>query len=197
MRGTHWSRAGYLLLLLAILQVSGCTVLGDPNIAAKNPDSLCAIFKQRPQWRSDLRRAWQNSDSPMWVIAAFIYQESRFKPEATHPTQKPNSDGAYGYSQAIRSTWDLYRKDTGHKNARRDDFSDSARFVGWYNKKAHKKLSIQHGDARRLYLAYHEGMTGYEKKSYNRPKHAWIKGVARKVAKRAEKYRAEYQLCTG
>ena len=196
-----WWRAGRLLLLLIILPANSATAqvnsptVGDP--IDQSAESLCDIFRLQPQWRGDLRRAQREWGSPRGVIEAFIYQESRFRPEAIHPTQEPNSDGAYGYSQAIRSTWDFYRRSTGNRHAQRDNFSDSVDFVGWYNKESRRDLNLGSEDAYNLYLAYHEGWTGFRNGSYDWPSHVWIQEVAHEVAKKAKEYRAEYESCGG
>ena len=48
-------------------------------------------------------------------------------------------------------------------------------------------------DAYRLYLAYHEGPTGYRRGSWKRK--SWLVQVARKVDARARRYQAQYTGC--
>ena len=123
---------------------------------------------------------------PVHVQLAIIYQESRFVHDAKPPRKKllwvipwKRQSSAYGYGQILDSTWDSYRKDTGHRWADRDDFSDVVDFIGWYGNQSHKLAGIAKDDTYNQYLAYHEGQGGFRRKTYL--KKGWLMKVARKV----------------
>jgi len=105
----------------------------------------------------------------------------------------PRPSSAYGYAQASNETWDLYRKSTGNTWADRDDFGDAVDFIGWYGNVSFKKCRIPKSDAYHLYLAYHEGHGGFNRKTYK--KKSWLLQVARKVQKRANRYKVQLASC--
>jgi hypothetical protein len=85
---------------------------------------------------------------------AFVHQESRFVAKAKPPRRKilgfipgPRPSDAYGYSQALQSTWDAYKRSAGRYGADRDDFGDAIHFVGWYNHQSWKRNGIDRHDA--------------------------------------------------
>jgi len=70
---------------------------------------------------------------------------------------------------------------------------DALDFIGWYNDKSHKLLGISKWDPKSLYLAYHEGHTGYRRGSYrNKSK---LLGIASRVDKTARDYGAQLKGC--
>jgi len=159
------------ILLLGLMVFSFTSCVKSPP---KNVNNACHIFKQYPKWYRetlDVEKRWH---VPVSVQMAIIHQESRFngraKPKRTRllwiiPWKRPSS--AYGYSQALKSTWDLYEKsEGGFWGSSRDDFGDAADFIGWYAHQAYKRAGIPKNDAYRLYLAYHEGIGGYTRKTY-------------------------------
>jgi len=56
-----------------------------------------------------------------------------------------------------------------------------------------EELGIPLWDARRQYLAYHEGRTGYRRGSYNQK--AWLLRVASEVGQRALVYERQLKSC--
>jgi hypothetical protein len=133
-------------------------------------------------------------------MMAIMHQESRFRAKAKPPRTKilwiipgPRKSDAYGYPQAKDSTWSWYKKSSGNRGADRDKFGDAIDFIGWYNAQTHKKNGVRLNDAYSLYLAYHEGHGGFSRKSYN--KKGWLKGVANKVASRANTYSQQLSGC--
>ncbi|KTD63955.1 transglycosylase SLT domain-containing protein [Legionella spiritensis] len=185
------------LLILAVLSllITGCVKPPPANV-----DNICNIFKQYPKWRhyaQDVERRWK---VPVSVQMAIIHQESKFngraKPARTKllwiiPWKRPSS--AYGYSQALHTTWKQYKRSSGGLWASRDDFSDAVDFIGWYANQANRRAKIPRDDAYSLYLAYHEGIGGYQRKTYL--KKTWLVHVARKVKARAQTYQAQLGRC--
>ena len=43
---------------------------------------------------------------------------------------------SFGYSQAIKGTWEQYKNETGNTLATRTRFKDSVDFIGWYTDKS-------------------------------------------------------------
>ena len=76
------------------------------------------------------------------------------------PFKRPSS--SFGYSQAVKGTWEQYKKETGNKLAIRARFKDSVDFIGWYTNKTESILKISKKDAFKQYLAYHEGWGNYK-----------------------------------
>lgn len=165
-----------------------------------NVDNICKIFKQYPDWYSAARTTQRKWGVPMAVQMAIIHQESRFNGRAKParkkllwviPWRRPSS--AYGYTQALNSTWEHYKKSRGKLWASRNDFSDGVDFIGWYASTAHKRAGISKNNAYALYLAYHEGVGGYMRKTYLKKK--WLIHVAHKVSARAKKYQSQLNRC--
>lgn len=186
--------AGALLLALALL-CGGCA-----GSAPAQPDNLCAIFREKPDWYRDAAEAGRKWDVPVPVIMAIMEQESKYRSQARPPRTRclwifpgPRPSSAYGYAQAIDGTWDWYQDRTGNPHARRDRFADAVDFIGWYSHVSHHLCGIAKSDASRLYLAYHEGHTGYnEGRHHNKP---GLLGVAKKVARQAKRYSRQLRAC--
>ena len=107
------------------------------------------------------------------------------------PFKRPSS--SFGYSQAVKGTWEQYKNETGNKLATRTRFKDSVDFIGWYNDQSHRRNKISKNDAYHLYLAYHEGQGGFAKKTFAKKK--WLKDVARKLSDRADSYTQQLNGC--
>jgi hypothetical protein len=183
------------LLLLVLLAVAACT-----NSPPQNVNNLCDIFREKDDWYDDAVDASKEWGSPVPVMMAIIYQESRFKAKAKPPRKEilgfipgPRASSAYGYSQAKKTTWQDYKRSAGRYGADRDDFADAIDFVGWYNYQSHKRSGVSRKDPYRLYLAYHEGHGGYNRGTYRKKK--WLLDVAKKVERKAGTYQAQLQAC--
>lgn len=186
------SRGAPLILLLAL---AGCATSPPDNV-----DNICAIFDDKRGWYDDARDAEKAWGTSIPVLMAIVHQESRFVAKAKPPRKKilgfipgPRPSDSYGYSQALKSTWKSYERSAGRYGADRDDFGDAIDFVGWYNHQTYKRNGVPRNDAYRLYLAYHEGHGGYERRSYARKD--WLTNVARKVADRAARYETQLAGC--
>ena len=185
----HW-------LFPVFLLITACTTLPPPN----NMDNICHIFRQYPQWYQDTKAVAQHFGVPVHVQMAIIHQESHFIAEAKPPRSKvlwvipwSRPSTAYGYSQALDGTWALYKASVGRFWASRTRFYDAAHFVGWYSHNAHIRAGIPKNNAYALYLAYHEGVTGYQHRTYLKKK--WLILVAKKVQLRATIYQAQLRTC--
>lgn len=184
-----------ILLLTTSLFLSAC-VSKPPN----NVDNICAIFKQYPQWKREAEDAQHRWWVPVTVQMAIIHQESKFDACAQPkrgklfwfiPGKRPSN--AYGYTQALKPTWKEYKKSTAAPWSSRKNFADAVDFIGWYADKAYKRAGIHRNDAYSLYLAYHEGIGGYQRQTYlQKP---WLILVAKKVKVRSEIYATQLAHC--
>jgi hypothetical protein len=184
-----------LLLLTLLAVLAGCTASTPKNVS-----DICAIFEEKSGWYDDAVDAREEWDTPIPVMMAIMHQESRFQAKAKPPRKKifgfipgPRPSDAYGYSQALGSTWDGYKRSAGRYGADRDDFGDAIDFIGWYNYQSYKRSGISRSDTYRLYLAYHEGQGGYNRGSYRSKQ--WLMDVARKVERRAGSYQSQLARC--
>jgi len=182
-----------LLGLAALL--SGC-VASQP----RNTANICEIFEDRRSWYKAAMQAEQSWGIPAPVNMAFIYQESGFNARAkpargkflwVFPGSRPSS--AYGYAQAIDSTWDEYMVQSGNWDARRDKFADAIDFVGWYNAMSRRINQIPPSDAAHLYFAYHEGNAGYARGTYREK--SWLLDTGFKVQANAERFNEQFSSC--
>ena len=187
------ARGALALLLITIL--SGCTA-SQP----KNTGDICAIFFEKDDWYDEAADARDDWGSPIPVMMAIMHQESRFDATAKPARKKLfgfipwfRPSDAYGYSQALGSTWTGYERSAGRYSADRDDFGDAIDFIGWYNDQSRRRNGIALNDTYNLYLAYHEGHGGYSRASYR--KKSWLPGVARKVQRQANTYQHQLQGC--
>lgn len=186
-----------ILSLLLILTACGSSVPTPP----RNLNDACAIKAERPKWYNSMVNVQKKWDVPVAVQMATIYQESKFKGQARTPLSYKlgvipmgRRSSAYGYSQAIDSTWKWYKRETRNASAKRDNFADAVDFMGWYMDQSHQKLGISKSSARKQYLAYHDGHTGYRRGSYRRK--GWLVRIAGEVQSRAEMYSEQLATCT-
>ncbi|MCG8441677.1 MAG: transglycosylase SLT domain-containing protein [Caulobacterales bacterium] len=189
------ARPRSLAALAAGLALSACAT-SPPD----NPDNACAIFSEKPGWWDAARDAERRWNVPASVQLAIIRQESGFDDDARPPRgrflfifpgRRPSS--AYGYAQAIDSTWESYKKDTGRRFARRDRFRDASDFVGWYANRSRRLSGIALTDARHQYLAYHEGQAAYNRGSWRRKD--WLISTAHAVSRTASRYERQLDSC--
>lgn len=184
-----------LVIGMLIIFMSGCAKAPPDDM-----NNVCHIFKQYPKWYWAAHASSEQWNVPESVIMAIIYQESHFQAKAAPPREKllwiipwKRPTSAYGYSQAVKGTWENYQKDTSHSWANRDAFDDAADFIGWFCQKAHQRADISVHNAEHLYLAYHEGIGGYTRHSYRNKQ--WLIKVARHVQHRANRYRLQLNQC--
>lgn len=189
-------KLAWILLIAYSFFLTACTSLEPPS----NINNICHIFKQYPKWHKSAKKVARRWHVPVAVQMAIIYQESRFNAQAKPPRRKilwvipwTRPSSAYGYSQALDSTWDLYRKKRGWFFSARDRFADADDFIGWYANQAYIRAGISRDDAYSIYLAYHEGIGGYQRKTYlAKP---WLMKVARKVQRLSIIYQQQLENC--
>ena len=185
-------RKNKLLLTFVFFLISACSSI------PKNTSDSCSIFNERYLWYKYTKKTEQKWGTPIYLQLAIIKMESDFdwlaKPERQKifkviPYKRPSS--SFGYSQAVKGTWDQYKKETKNKLATRARFRDSVDFIGWYTDKTEKLLKISKKDVYRQYLAYHEGWGNY--KNYKNNQKVII--LAKKVTEQANEYRNQLKKC--
>lgn len=191
-----------LLACALSLVMSACTATPF-DVLKSTPtrqENACSIIKQRPDIKRATRRTQKKWGVPMSVQLAVLKQESSFRARAKPPMKfflgfipAGRASSAMGYAQALDGTWAEYKRSTGRRLARRDNIYDATDFVGWYFNNTRKSLGIPLHDAKRQYLAYHEGAGGYKRGSYR--KKPWLMGVANKTQSRASTYRSQLKRC--
>ena len=182
----------YKLLLIFFFLISACSSI------PKNTADGCLIFSERYFWYKHAKKVEKKWGTPIYIQLAFIKMESDFdwlaKPARQKifkiiPFKRPSS--SLGYSQAVKGTWEQYKKETNNKLATRVRFKDSVNFIGWYTDKTEKLLKISKKDPFKQYIAYHEGWGNY--KNYKNNQKVIL--LAKKVQKHADKYRLQLKKC--
>lgn len=190
------TRAGSLLsgVLCGVL-VTSCATAPPKNI-----ENICAVFEEKGAWYKAAVKSEKRWGTPVHVQMSIMRQESSFRFDARPPRGKllgfipwKRPSNAYGYAQALDSTWEWYVEDSGRWFADRDDFDDAIDFVGWYTNKTNESVGISKWDPYNQYLAYHEGAGGWKKGTYKNKR--WLKDTARKVDYRAKEWGAQLKRC--
>lgn len=186
------------VIILAYLPLDSCSTAPPPP---NNPSNVCLIFHEYPGWywaTAETRKTW---GVPISVQMAIIAEESSFRadvrPSRTKllwviPWKRPSS--AYGYSQALKGTWERYQAVTGNSHAR-SNFASASDFIGWYANQAYEKAHINKHNAYSLYLAYYEGIDNYRDPHHHAT--PWILQRSRQVQHRADVYYKQLIQCEG
>ena len=180
------------LLILFFFLLIGCSSIPS------NTANSCLIFDERYLWYKHTKNVEKKWGTPIYVQLAIIKMESDFdwlaKPARQKifkviPFKRPSS--SFGYSQAVKGTWEQYKRETGNKLATRARFKDSVDFIGWYTNKSESILNIPKTNAFKQYLAYHEGWGNYK----NYKKNKKVIGLAKKVEKQSNNYKKQLLKC--
>lgn len=184
-----------LLIPCLIVVLAGCA--GTPP---RDVDNICNIFRENPRWHDHAVASAERWGTPVPIQMAIVHQESAFQRRARPdrrrilgfiPGRRPSS--AFGYAQAQDPAWQDYQQATGNRRARRSNMADALDFIGWYNHVSHRRLGLSRNDARNLYLAYHEGHTGYQQGNWQG--NSQLQSIAARVDQRAARYQQQYQTC--
>lgn len=185
--------------LAALLLVAGGLLSGCATPPPRAPDDLCAIFRENPDWYEDALAMENRWGTPIHVAMAFVDQESSYRHDARPPRDYVlgfipwgRVTSAYGYAQALDSTWADYQRATGAGGSR-TSFSDAMNFIGWYTDATQRQLGISTWDAHNQYLAYHEGRGGFRRGSYRQK--PWLIQVARRVDQQSRAYGRQLAHC--
>ena len=185
-------RNNKLFFLILFFLISACSSI------PKNTSNSCSIFTERYLWYKHTKKVEQKWGTPIYIQLAIIKMESDFDWLAKPPRQKifkvipfKRPSSSFGYSQAVKGTWEQYKKETNNKLATRARFKDSVDFIGWYTNKTESILKIPKTNAFKQYIAYHEGWGNY--KNYKNNQKVII--LATKVKQQANKYRKQLKKC--
>jgi len=179
-------------LLISLFFIVACSSV------PKNTKNSCAIFEERYLWYKHTKSVEKKWGVPIYIQMAFIKKESDFnwlaKPKRLKlfkiiPYKRPST--SFGYSQAVKGTWEQYKKETKNPLATRARFKDSVDFIGWYMNKTEKILKIPKTDAYRQYIAYHEGWGNY--KNYKNNQKVII--FAKRVREQSNLYKKQLFQC--
>jgi hypothetical protein len=190
-------RLAAVAVLLGAGAAGALLLRGEPP--PREPEQLCSVFREKPHWYRGASRASARWGASVPALMAVMLQESSLdgsaRPQRRRllgfiPWSRPST--ATGYAQVVDATWRQYERRAGGE-PRRDDFADAADFVAWYLTEVGQILVLPSRDMRRLYLAYHEGPTGYRRGSYRA--HPRLEAAARRVAERAQRYRLQLESC--
>ena len=178
--------------ILIIFLLNGCSSI------PKNTSNSCLIFDERYLWYKHTKKVEKKWGTPIYIQLAIIKMESNFdwlaKPARQKifkiiPFKRPST--SFGYSQAVKGTWEQYKNETGNKLATRARFKDSVDFIGWYTNKSEKILKISKKDAFKQYIAYHEGWGNYKNYKNNKK----VINLAKRVEKQSNIYKKQLTEC--
>ena len=181
-----------IILILILFILSACSSI------PKNTQNSCAIFEERYLWYKHAKASYERWGAPIHLQLAFVKKESDFNWLAKPPRKKlfkvipfKRPSSSFGYSQAVKGTWEQYKNETGNTLATRTRFKDSVDFIGWYTDKSNSILKISMKDAFRQYIAYHEGWGAYKNYRNNQK----VIKLAKKVKNQSDKYRLQLKKC--
>ena len=166
----------------------------------KYPQNACKIFGENYLWYKSAKKSSDTYGAQIHIILAIVIKESGFNrwanPKRTKlfkvlPYKRPSS--SFGYSQAVKKTWALYKSETNNPLALRSRFKDSVMFIGWYMKKTKEINKIPFNDAYRQYLNYYLGWGSYSKKVYKTDRKSII--LAKNVQKQSKIYKSQLLEC--
>ena len=180
------------LIILFFFLITGCSSIPS------NTANSCLIFDERYLWFKHAKKVEQKWGTPIYIQLAIIKMESDFDWLAKPPRKKifkvipfKRPSSSFGYSQAVKGTWEQYKKETGNKLATRARFKDSVDFIGWYTNKTESILKISKKDAFKQYIAYHEGWGNFKNYKNNKK----VIKLAKKVEKQSNIYKKQLFNC--
>ena len=121
------------------------------------------MYKRQYLWYKHAKASYERWGAPIHLQLAFVKKESDFNWLAKPPRKKlfkvipfKRPSSSFGYSQAVKGTWEQYKRETNSPLATRARFKDSVDFIGWYIHKTNKILKISKKDPYKQYLAYYK-----------------------------------------
>jgi hypothetical protein len=189
---------GFISIAATVVVAAGCA--SAPKPSGEEVADACLLLKENRNWYKAMRASEKEWGAPIGYQLAVVRQESSFdrkaRPEREggflfFPGKRPST--AYGYAQALETTWEVYKRDTGNRGADRHSFRDSADFIGWYFDKTRDMTGLGRQDFKGHYLAYHEGQNGYLRGGWKKKK--WLVQAADRVAANARTYERQIDDC--
>lgn len=186
----------FILIFLLFTPVS-CSLISKNKMSQ---DDACSIIENKRSWKRAVLKVEQKWQISPGMQLSFILTESNFRPRAKTPKKyflgffpTGRLSSAFGYAQAIDSTWEKYQEDTNNRFSSRTNFADSVNFIGWYANETNYKLAIKKSDVFNQYLAYHQGHRGYKSGAYKAKKN--LIDVAKRTEKNAFKFNSQLKSC--
>ena len=186
------------ILLLIVLLTTSCS--NSTATLPGNHQDLCEMFREKPHLYDYAKASETKWGTSVASQMAFIQSESSFQSIVRPPRSKlldlipwSRTSSAYGYAQAQNPVWREYLADNASPLARRTHMKYATDFIGWYNRRSHERLGISLYNPEHLYLAYHEGPTGY-RRGYHRNKPQVLRSAA-KVSGLASRYQTQLAGC--
>ena len=186
-----------LFVLFLSIIISSCGLIPSKQMSQNN---ACSILESKRLWKRAVLKTERKWGVSAGMQLSFILTESNFRPRAKTPKKyifgffpTGRLSSAFGYAQAIDSTWEIYQKKSGNRFSSRTNFADSVDFIGWYANETSKKLQIKKSDVLNQYLAYHQGHRGYLSGAY-KGKPNLIK-VAKRTNETARKFNSQLKSC--
>jgi len=174
-------------------------ILTSCSSIPSNTSNSCSIFGEKYLWYKHAKSTEEKWGTPVHIQLAIIKMESDFDQLAKPPRQKlfkvipyKRPSSSFGYSQAVKGTWQQYKNETGNKFATRARFKDSVDFIGWYTNKTESILKVSKNDAFKQYIAYHEGWGNYK----NYKKNKKVIRLAKRVEKQSNLYKKQLSQCS-
>ena len=190
-----------LLLICASMGLTSCATTSSPNQHSwveskpKHIDNLCHIFNEKPHWVEPAQTSYDKWGIPVELMMAIVRYESSFRGDARPYRNGKRISSAYGYSQAIDGTWNIYQRENNKARARRTNFADAIDFVGWYGSKSLKgDEEVSPYDVNALYVFYHDGW-GALPEDGSRKLKSEVLDVAAKVYKKTLIYHRQLKSC--
>ena len=181
-----------IIITFSFILLSACSSV------PKNTADGCSIFSEKYFWYKHTKKTEKKWGTPVHLQLAIVKRESGFDWLAKPPRQKlfkiipyKRPSSSFGYSQAVKGTWEQYKNETNNPLATRVRFKDSVDFIGWYTDKTEKLLKISKKDSFRQYIAYHEGWGNYK----NYKKNAKVVSLAKGVELQTKKYKKQLDDC--
>ena len=186
-----------LILLILIFATTSCSIFPTKKVSQHH---ACSLIESKRSWKRAVIKTERKWGISPGMQLSFILTESNFRPRAKTqktyflgfvPTGRLSS--AFGYAQAIDSTWETYQKSSGNRFSSRTNFADSVDFVGWYTNETTKKLKIKKSDVVNQYLAYHQGHRGYLRGAFKKKPN--LIQAAKRTEENALKYDNQLKRC--
>jgi len=186
-----------IIALCLVLTTSSCVTRSHKDIDYNN---ICEIFDSKKRWYKHAKRSTAKWGGNIQLAMAIIYQESSFNRKARPKRSKifgiipgPRPSNAYGYPQALKSTWAEYKTSVRKKRAKRTRFKDAFDFVQWYINNSSQRNNVSKWDYKNQYLNYHEGHGGYARGTYANK--TWLINAAKSVEARSKRYAEQLKSC--
>jgi hypothetical protein len=180
----------------ALLGLSGCVEKTyQPSIYEND---ICRVVKGNLGWTSALQRAEREYGLPPEIALSVISHESSFRSHARPPRDlvlgfiPVRMRTEYGYGQIKDETWHWYLDKNPALFRSRTSFADTLGFMGWYFQQYQSVVKPSEHLAYDFYLAYHEGLGGYQRLE---APNEWLHNKSTSVQELANRYQSALKSC--